>query len=329
MPTLIEMAAELTGSIPGLSNLFARKYINQALEEIQRDYLWSWNTAQGVLVFPTAITAGTAATTQFSNQVTFDATAIAALASLTNPVITKRQFRVPSSGPVYSIIAYNSGTGVATLDRIYTEPSDPAAEYTVYRVYFDAPSSDGGTTANTDFLRYISINNDINGYSIQGKRLYMTRQELNRRDPLRGAIGLPYYLASYVPNSAGQMQYEPWPHCTSALGLLATYQRRHVDLTPSQSLPEQAPITLLRYAVYKFAYRWALANAGRVPELKGVDWRFALAEANKTYDQEMVRAKKNDKEIVLNIYRPGAGWTVDFQGPIDSNFMQSHGVPAF
>lgn len=330
MPTLIEMAAELTGSIPGLSNLFARKYINQALEELQRDYLWSWNTAQGVLVFPTAVTAGFVATTQFSNQVTFNATAKAALnAANSNPTIINRQFRVPSSGPVYSITAYNTTTGVATLDRIYTEPPDSAAQYTVYRAYFDAPSSDGGTTPNTDFLRYLSINNDINGYSISGKRLYMTRQELNRRDPLRGAIGLPYYLASYIPNAAGQMQYEPWPHCTSSLGLLATYQKRHVDLTPNQSLPEQAPIVLLRYAAYKPAYRWALANAGRIPELKGVDWRFALAEANKTYDQELVRAKKNDKEIVLNIYRPGAGYTVDFQGPIDSNFMQSHGVPAF
>ena len=158
----------------------------------------------------------------------------------------------------------------------------------------------------------------------------MTRQELNRRDPLRGAIGLPYYLASYIPNAAGQMQYEPWPHCTSSLGLLCTYQRRHVDLTPAQSLPEQAPIILIRYAVYKFAYRWALANSGRIPELKGVDWRFALAEATKTYDQEpSPNSKKNDKEILLNIYRPGAGWTTDFQGPIDSNFMQSHGVPAF
>ena len=199
----------------------------------------------------------------------------------------------------------------------------------IYRVYFDAPSNDGGTTANTDFLRYLSINNDINGYTITGKRLYMTRQELNRRDPLRGAIGCPYYLASYIPNAAGQMQYEPWPHSTSSLGLLCYYQKRHVDLTPAQSLPEQAPITLLRYAVYKFAYRWALSNAGRVPELKGVDWRFALAEASKTYDQEMVRSKKNDKEILLNIYRPGSETTMDFQGPIDSNFMQSHGVPAF
>ena len=323
------MAAELTGSIPGLSNLFARKYINQALEEIQRDYLWSWNIGQGVLVIPTAVTAGSVAVTQYSQTITFDATAKAALnAANSNPVITKRQFRVPSSGPVYSITAYDTGTGVATLDRIYTEPTDSAAQYTVYRVYYE-PCSTDGITPNTDFLRYLSINNDINGYSIRGKRLYMTREELNRRDPLRGALGLPYYAAAYGPTAAGQMQYELWPHCVSALGLLCQYQKRHVDLVPGDSLPLQAPIVLIRYASFKLAYRWALQNAGRVPELKGVDWRFALAEANRTYDQELVRAKKNDKEIMLNIFRPGSGWTLDFAGPIDSNFMQSHGVPAF
>lgn len=329
MPTLQEMAAQLTGQIPGLSNLSARQYVNQALEEIQRDYLWSWMIGEGILIIPTAVADGTVSVTQYSAMITFDATARAAInASGSTVPVTSRQFRVPSSGPIYNITAYNSGTGVATLDRLYTESTDAAAEYTVYRCYYDPPSQDG-VTPNIDFLRYLSINNDINGYSIRGKRLYMTREELNRRDPLRGALGLPYYMATYKPTSAGIMQYEMWPHCTSSLALLCNYQKKHTDLTAAQSLPNQAPIVLLRYAMFKLAYRWAFTNSGRIPELKGVDWRFALAEANKTYDLELVRAKKNDKEILLNIFRPGSGWTIDFQGPIDSNFMQSHGVPAF
>lgn len=312
MPTLVEMAAELTGSIPGLSNLFARKYINQAFEEIQRDYLWSWNIGQGVIIIPQAVSSGSVSVTQYSATITFDATAKAALnAANSNPPITSRQFRVPSSGPIYSIIAYNTGTGVATLDRIYTESTNTTAQYTVYRVYYD-PCSVDGTTANTDFLRYLTINNDINGYSIWGRRLYRTRQDFNRIDPLRGAIGLPYYMAPYIPTSAGIMQHEFWPHCTTSLALLCQYQKKHTDLLPNDSLPNQAPITLLRYAAFKFAYRWALQNQGRIPELKGVDWRFALAESQKTYDQELVRSKKNDKEIMLNIYRPGSGFNRDF-----------------
>jgi hypothetical protein len=315
--------------MPGLSNLFARKFINQALEEIQTAYLWSWNIAEGVLYIPTAVTAGSVAVTKFSQTITFDATATAALnASGNNPPVTKRQFRVPSSGPIYNITAYNSGTGVATLDRFYTEDTDSAAQYTAYQIYFDPPSVDG-TTANTDFLRYLSILNPINGYSITGKRLYMNRSELNRRDPLRGAIGLPYYAASYKPNSLGQMMIELWPQCTSTLGLLCNYQKKHVDLNLNDSLPNQAPTILLRYAAWTYAYRWALQNVGRIPELKGTDWRFALAEAQKTYRDELVTAKKNDKEIMLKLWRPGSGYTYDFQGPIDSNFAQSHGIAGY
>ena len=329
MPTLQSLAAELTGSIPGLSNLFARKYINQALEEMQQDYLWSWMIGEGVIYIPTAVAAGTVAVTQFSQTITFDATAKTAInASGTNPVVTKRQFRVPSSGPIYNITAYNSTTGVASLDRFYTEGSGATQQYMVYQCYFDPPSVDG-TTANTDFLRYLSILNPINGYSIVGKRLYMTREELNRRDPMRGALGIPYYAANYKDNSIGQMQSEFWPHCTSTLGLVCNYQKKHVDLGLADSLPSQASPVLLRYGAFKPAYRWALQNQGRIPELKGVDWRFALSEAQKTYREELVTAKKNDKEIKLKIFRPGSGYTTDFQGPIDSNFMQSHGVPAF
>lgn len=168
MPTLGQLAAEMTGSMPGLSNLYARKFINQALEEMQTDYLWSWMIGEGILIIPTAVAAGTATVTYLSNQVQFDATAMAAIAAFgTNPPVTQCQFRVPSSGPVYNITAYNTGTGIATLDRLYTEPSGVGQEYTIYQIYFNPPSVDG-TTPNTDFLRYLSILNPINGYSITG-----------------------------------------------------------------------------------------------------------------------------------------------------------------
>ena len=47
------------------------------------------------------------------------------------------------------------------------------------------------STPNNSFLRYLSILNSIQGYSISGRRLYLTREDLDKRDPLRGGSWLP------------------------------------------------------------------------------------------------------------------------------------------
>lgn len=338
MPTVIDLAADLTGQIPGLPRLYAVKLVNKALEQLQREYLWSWNTGTGILIIPNSIIVGTAAVTQFSNSITFNATAIAAInsdPSLATVPMTSRQFRLPN-GPVYNILAYNGTTGVTQLDRIYMETTNATAGYLVYRVYYDPPSTDG-ITPNTDFLRYLSILNYTQGYAISGRRLYMSQAQLDMRDPLRGAFGQPYYASAYkeTPNNPanfgainqGFMQYELWPHCTFGQGLKAIYEKQHVDLLPGQYIPAQCSMPVLQYKMLEHGYRWALQNSGRIPELKGVDWRFSLSEVEKTYKYELVGAKRNDKEILLNIINPGGGMNA-FLGPIDSNFWQSHDVAA-
>ena len=345
MPTLQDVAGELTGQIPGLPNVYARKFVNRAYEEIKREKLWSWNVGQGILVTPQIIQdgAGTVTCTQFSPTITFDATAITALAPyvLANPPLTKRQFRI-MGGPVYSLILYNPITGVATLDRIYGENSVSGSMFSIYRCYYDAPSTDGTFAATTnDFLRHLSILNPIQGYTIAGRRLNMSQEELNRRDPMRGAQGNPYYAARYRPSpisiltgaqtsspNLGAMIYELWPHPTFQMNLISNYERQHVDLAPGDYFPNQCSVPLVQYRTFEYAYRWAMQNAGRIPELKGVDWRFALSEVQVKYAKELVMAKKNDEEISLTLIRPGTAGLYDFWGPIDSNFFQSHGLPA-
>jgi len=78
------------------------------------------------------------------------------------------------------------------------------------------------------------------------------------------------------------------------------------------------------YRALEFGYRWAMQNVGRDPTLKGTDWRFLLAEIQKKYAMELVGAKRNDKEIVVTILRPGSANLLNFLGPIDSNWLQSH-----
>ena len=344
MPTMLDVAGELSGQIPGLPNVFSRKFVNRAFAEVKRARLWSWNVGQGVIVCPQLITsAGSCTVTQFSNIVQFDATSITNLLPyvLANPPLVQRQFRI-GAGPVYSLITYNATTGVATLDRIYGEATVSGTSYVIYKCYYGPPSVDGTVAGSTtDFLRHLSILNPIQGYTIAGRRLNMSQEELNRRDPLRGAQGQPYYAARYRPTpistqtgaqttspGLGITMVELWPHPTFQQNLLSNYERQHVDLLPGDYFPNQCDVPLVQYRAFEYAYRWALQNSARIPELKGVDWRFLLAEVQVKYKEELVQAKRNDEEIALTLVRPGSAGLYDFWGPIDSNFFQSHGLPA-
>lgn len=344
MPTLLDLSANLTGEIPELPRLFAQQYINKAMLEIRRDYLWSWNIGEGILVVPDMVTTGSVTVTQFSPAIQFDASAIAALAPLAAaiPKVIDRQFRVPG-GPIYNILSYDFVAGSAILDRIYMESTAAGQNYSIYKCYYDPPSTDGITPTN-DFTRYLSILNNIQGYTIAGRRLTQSRETLNRRDPLRGALGWPFYAFAYKPKpnivpgtlnltvggpGAGQMQYELWPHPVFSVAFLCQYVRAHVNLVPNDSIPNPCPETLIMYRAMEFAYRWALQNVGRYPSLKGTDWRFLLSEIQKKYALELVTAKRNDKEIMLTILRPGSADLANFMGPIDGAWSQSHGVMGF
>lgn len=340
MPTVQDLSAQLVGEIPGLPMLFARNYVNQAIDEVSRDKLWSWNVNEGIIIAPQIITTGSVTVTNFSPTITFDATAMVALnaVALANPPLTERQFRV-GGGPLYNIVAYDTGTGEATLDRIYLANTAASQEYQIYKCYYGPPSMDG-VTPTTDFLRYLTINDPINGYVISGKRLSMTRETLNRRDPMRGSQGQPYYTATYRPTpnqmaadgsiprglNQGIMQYEWWPHPVFGQAYIVQYERQNLSLGFSDYLPNQCPPNLIRYKAQEFAIRWAQQNAGRIPELKGVNWPLLLVEVEKKYNFVLVGAKRNDNEILTEILRPGTAGIMDFFGPVDSNWAQSHGV---
>lgn len=341
------MAQQIAAEVPGLPPLLARTYINRAMREICNDYLWSWMVQEGVLIVPPIINGGKVTTTFGLREITFNADAQALIAPtlLANPPFIERQFRIGGSGPIYNISGYDANTGVCTLDRVYTESTAVDSAYSVYKCYYGPPSIDG-ITPNTDFVRYLTINNPINGYTISGKALYWSRKELNRRDPMRGAVGTsaPYVMAAYRPTpnglingvlangpSTGIMMYEAWPHPTASLGLLCQYQRQYTDLGPSAFFPNQMVDTIVYYKAKYYGCQWAQMNAGTSPALRAVDWRFSIAQVEQTFKAELATAKMKDKEITSEILRPGTT-SSNFMGqwgPIDSRFAQSHDYPAW
>jgi hypothetical protein len=313
--------SELVGTVPRLDLGAAQAYINRAWRDIREARLWSWLTTEGVLLAPQLISLGTVTTTQFLNTVTLDATANAALNNLANPPITQRQFRVGVGGRVYNITGYNNGSSQLTLDGVFMEPSGAGQDYMVYRCYYTPADLNGNTI--TDFQTFEGMLNYTEGYAIVGANLRMSKAEIDARDPQRGAFDNAYQVAHYKVDGNGNPIYELWPHPTVQAPYLFLARRRGVPLSSTVDIPATLSPDLLVTRGLFYAYDWAIANAGRFAELKGVDFQLLKAENQRTYDKMLNDARRHDDEIFLDSYV--TQWR-DYltTPPIDADFMQDH-----
>ena len=314
-----EYAAEILAHCPEIGFQLSGRLINRARQDIYDSRLWSFLTFEGVFVAPPLIgqrfnvpspSQGVVSTTMYSNVVQLDAIATTALTGLTNPLITSRQFRAgPINGGVYNIAAFSPtggsfGGGYLTLDRIYQEQSVAGAPYQVYRCYY-APCDANGNL-QTDFLTFISMINPDLGYRISRTHLRTLRVEIDNMDPLRADQGLAYYVASYKTDPVtGTPYYELWPHPTYASGYLYLGRRRGLDFVlPTDALPGTINKNVLIECTLYYVSEWAAKNVGRFPQLKSTDWRFQMTQHNKTYNEMMIAAERQDDEIFLETYIP-------------------------
>jgi hypothetical protein len=344
----LDLVNELTGVVPGLSPLLAEKYINRAWTDICRERTWEFLKTAVAVVCPEQTTDGSVSITQYSDTVTCDADASAALLAINTtaqPPLNRMSIRFgatsPAIGQVYNIIDADVSVPAAivlTLDRIVIEATDADSGYQCYRPYIVPP---------TDFLAWFSFVDMVNAWPL--KRDF-TSAFFDLKDPQRQAQGLAYYLGAYqstestdgivsatpFPNLAvGTTFYELWPHPTSGQTFYARYNRRGVDFTsPTDVLPAVIDDGLvISKALYAHAYPFAKANAANFPSFKGVNWTELIAIQKGNYDTDLITAKRLDNENALqDIYarghglRTGAGGS--FKGmqdyPIDANFLQSH-----
>lgn len=352
----LDLVTTLTGELPGLSPQLARKHINWAWRDIRQMRLWSFLEIDAAVICPAQVTAGAAAITQFSETVTLDATASAAVLAQTvsgaTPGLLTLSIRFgatsPAIGQVYNIVDFDATTDptaiVLTLNRFVVELTDAASGYQLYRPYITPPFD--------DFLAWISINDMANAFSMTNEngRLSRSSAYFDLRDPQRQAQGLAYYCGSYagayisnpvtgteIPQATvnpGTMLYELWPHPTSGQNFYVRFRRRGTDFTgPLDTQPDGIPDALILHrAKSDYSYPFAAANVGHFPTFKGVGWQGLIAGERSAFATDLILAKKNDNETALNtVYSRGHGLRVGtggFKGmtdyPIDSNFLQSH-----
>lgn len=323
--------SSLKAWVPFLPVELAKRLVNRARRDIYDSRLWSFLIVQTQITCPAIITAGSVTVTQYSNQVTGDATASAAWTGLSNPVITFRQFR-QAGGPLYNIAAADftvPAAVVLTLDRPYQEPSGTLQAYNLYQAYY--PPTDPATNAPTaDFIKWVSVYDPINGYPL---KLNYTQEWLNSADPQRGDVGQPYYVCSYkeIPVSGSSNPvpfFELWPHPTDGVSRIAFYKKGGADFTSSgDSMPSELPTELIEIRSRYRAYEWAEANKGSHPELQKTNWlsmRQALMNPNDrgSWPWLLAKAKADDENrFIQNFCRSS---NAAFRFPIDSDFLQSH-----
>lgn len=351
----LDLTSELVGVLPGLSPILADTFINRGWRKVRDARRWNFLVNDSQINCPALISSGSFTITQFSQSVTADATASAALTPYVNavsaqPDLTALQIRFMGLGQtsqVYNILGVDATTPTAlvlALDRPVQESTNAASQYMVYRVYIVPPIS--------DFLRWESLDDMVNGIRITGPRLTFTSTYFDQRDPQRQALGLSYYCGFYrgdqtiplatsapfaTPSPSGEDGspiYELWPGSTQGQNFYARFRRQGQDFSEAtDTQPSIVPDALIVQAALVFhAYPWAQANQGHFPGLKGINWVTFLADQRLVYFNMLQDAKRQDDEQGLqSVFNRGhglKGWRWGRGAPpiIDANWMQSHPV---
>ena len=332
-----DYVAELIAAVPRLSPPLAIILVNRAWAEIRDIRMWSFLLQSKSIAVPAVVSAGTVSVTQFSDTITFDATARAALnASQISPPIAStsigvgRQFRIAgggsslisNTGPLYTMLTYNSSTGVTQLDQPYQDKSGVAQGYLVYKAYYEPPVP--------DFVKYRVITNYTSGYGIVRDALNVPQESLAIFDPQRQSTGDAYYISPFVtdyinPSGTGVPAHEFYPHPTVPSTYVELFERRGQALSPTQDLPSTFPSHVLIHRAMMHGCDWALKNVPMMAELQSTNWVTAKQSAEASFRETLILAiKQDDQFFPLMPMRVGRYYS---QFPLGGQWLQSHALP--
>lgn len=334
------LKSRLNGAIDSLPPSSLVNFINDALEDIYRDYDWGFLYKKDYLRTPELINSGTANVTKFSNSVVLDATASAKILAITvNDIpLEERQFRTSSPTITgrsfnYQILSYDASVPTAIvliIDPPYLDETNTAIQYEILKIYYNPPPCIVNNTPIIDFRKW--------EYFVSKKlwrqlRLDISLDEIMRSDPARYYASEPYCVISapdqndtnaYIP------RFELYPAPRYERIYEVVYQRKGRKFLDDGSddeaelpsvLTEEMVLNRARVKAYEFMVAKAqdlkISNVGRFLQL------IVLADKNK---QELLdKAKKADRETFPR------GWITQYSmlPYCDFGFNQDYGSDYF
>jgi hypothetical protein len=318
--TFAEIKGKLLGQLDILPPAMLGDIVNDALLDIYNSNEWGFLVKKDVLRTPALINVGTASVTKYSELVTLNSVASAAIVSLNEndvPLI-ERQFRNASvsantGNPFsYNIIDFDTtdeNAVVLTLDQPYWDETNAAANYQILKIFYNPPyitNSREDQVIDFKYWKYfISL-------KLQ-RRLHTdtTLDQLNKFDPSRYYIDDPRHVVAHPPSNDDDFpKFELYPAPKFERIYQVIYQRRGLSLLKETDI---IPSTLdaklvLKRAEYE-AYKWMFANLHKYPEMKGSAGRYQNLMAlcmnpndKLGYLQLLDRAIKKDEENYPKAY---------------------------
>jgi hypothetical protein len=298
------MTQEILG-VPGMNFALAQTKINEALQLIYDEQLWSFQLKENGWLTPgllggnsNMVSPGLITVAPYSTVITGNATASAAWIANTLPLLTQQQIRVPYYS-LYNIIAVDTTVPTAvklTIDRPWMEPSQTLAEYMIYQAYFPVPVS--------DFKRFWAVRDTTNNNRMDFWSY--TQRDLAFLDAQRTNFDNPCFVVAYEvdqrPGSAtyGNMLYELWPQPLSIL----PYSYSYVRTGPSLALPGDTPPyplndEVVKWRAYEQVYLWKESQKGDdLQRGSGADWRFLTQSAHAEYARRLRTVSMKDRDLV-------------------------------
>ena len=296
------MLAEIRGCVPKIPISYCGTLVNRAWRLVRESNLWSFNLFDSSWITPPVEQAGTCAVQQGFPTIVFDPIATAALIAdqFAQPysLLTQRQFRVGVGG-IYNIISLDANfaaNGIATLDRPFADPSNAAAAYFVYQLYYPAPF--------LDHRAWLSVRNPQMFIDLD---LITTRAKVDSLDPQRSWYQFPTRVLAFGrdtrPGSAtlGFPLFELWGQPVAPFVYQCYGIRNGVDFSaPSDTVPQPLGEDIILAKARTYAYEWAEANKDMSPRSSGPDFRFLMAQSDAEFKRLLILYRKEDREFVLN-----------------------------
>lgn len=228
----------------------------------------------------------------------------------TQSSLANLQLLISSNNPYYTILGVTSSTGLI-LDNAWGATTLTDAGYQIVLAY---------TTLASDIKEIFFVIDPIQPLPLN---IHVPQKWLNSNDPIRQNSNSPIWLADYIPNAQGNMQYEIYPPSLVQYNLYFAYYKQWKDMVaPGDRPPYFLNPTVLIHGALADAFRM------KFPQPPKFDDPWYNPKAADDYEQKFERGVADLINADNSKAQTDYTWNFDAWGVRGSNYEQDHAISA-